>query len=137
MLIQCLRSEAFLFQLQTPRPQSRLANKVALLSQLSPVNLLEVVNPFNVDAQLFDTSLGVLILGGLLIATEFLILMFIFIKTKQAIKSPKYLMVLYSVAFVFVICLDGILFPVIVIGISLELVPIMISNLASGPLNSR
>ena len=89
-----------------------------------------VVNPFNVDAQLFDTSLGVLILGGVLIASEFLILMFIFIKTKHAIKSPKYLMMLYSLAFIFVICLDGILFPVIVIGISPELVPIMISNLS-------
>lgn len=89
-----------------------------------------VINPFNVDAKLFDTSLGVLLLGGALIATEFLILMQIFIKVKDRISNLKQLMMLYSFVFILVICLDGVLFPLIAIGVSPELLPIMISNLS-------
>ncbi|MBW8182942.1 diguanylate cyclase [Shewanella nanhaiensis] len=89
-----------------------------------------VINPFNVDAKLFDTSLGVLLLGGALIATEFLILMQIFIKVKDRISHPKQLMMLYSFVFILVICLDGVLFPLIAVGVSPELLPIMISNLS-------
>jgi EAL domain-containing protein (putative c-di-GMP-specific phosphodiesterase class I) len=75
----------------------------------------EFPNPFDTSPSLFSVSLRVVFAGGFLIVVELLFLLFAFERLKSTITAPHVLRVLYVLTFVAVLCLDGVLFPVLAV----------------------
>ncbi len=74
----------------------------------------KVSNPLGVDAALFDQSVGVVVLGGLLIILELLALLSVLEVTKGRLGRWS-MMVVYVASFVGILALDGVLFPTVVL----------------------
>lgn len=89
-----------------------------------------VLNPFQIPPEIFDVSLWMLILGGILILGEVLLLLLIFLQIRKFISSLTVLAFIYTVAFFLILCLDGVLFPLIAFGLSPELVSIIVGNVS-------
>lgn len=89
-----------------------------------------VLNPFQIPPEIFDVSLWMLILGGILILGEVLLLLLIFLQIRKFISSLSVLALTYTVAFFLILCLDGVLFPLIAFGLSPELVSIIVGNVS-------
>lgn len=92
------------------------------------LNRSQALNPFNTSAAVFNVSLWIMLLGEVLIIFELLLLLFIFERIKAKVTNVFWLSLLYIIFFVSVLCLDGILFPVIAFGIKPEMVGIVIGN---------
>ncbi|MDN3629628.1 GGDEF domain-containing protein [Vibrio lentus] len=88
-----------------------------------------VLNPFAIPFSIFDVSLKVLVLGGVLILLEILLLMFIFTQVSKFLSNLPALAFIYTLAFVFILCLDGALFPLLAFGLSPQIVPIIFGNI--------
>lgn len=88
-------------------------------------------NPFGVSSELFQSSLWVLILGEVLILTELLLILWFGERVKYVIQKPAVLAVTYVSLFMLVLCLDGILFPLIAFPLDSDLIGILIGNLSS------
>lgn len=73
-----------------------------------------VPNPFGVDAAVFDQSLVVVLLGGLLIILELLGLLAVLEAAKRRLGGWA-MSAVYVLAFVAVLTLDGVLFPTVVL----------------------
>lgn len=103
--------------------------KVLIFSTVALILSTEgVYNPNSTSASVFNVSVPFTILGGVLIVTELLLLLFIFEKLKNAIDNTLILSVAYIVLFVLVLCLDGVLFPSIAFGFSPKLISIVIGG---------
>lgn len=89
-----------------------------------------VINPHGVPAGLFEVSTPLIILGGVLIISELLLLLFIFETTKRLQASFPVTAAAYILSFVFVLLLDGIAFPFIAFGINAEIVAVAFGGLA-------
>jgi diguanylate cyclase (GGDEF)-like protein len=89
-----------------------------------------VINPLQVPPEIFHVSLWILILGGTLILFELLILLFIFTQVRKLTSNITFISVIYTFAFILVLCLDGVLFPVIAFGASPELSDIIVGNVS-------
>ena len=89
-----------------------------------------VINPHGVSAGLFEVSTPLILLGGVLIITELLLLLFIFEFTKKRKASLLFTAGIYILSFVLVLVLDGIAFPFIAFGINAKIVAIVIGGLA-------
>lgn len=89
-----------------------------------------VINPHGVPAGLFEISTPLIILGGVLIITELLLLLFIFETTKRMQASFPVTAATYILSFVFVLLLDGIAFPFIAFGINAEIAAVVFGGLA-------
>ena len=89
-----------------------------------------VLNPFNISSEIFHVSLWVLILGGALILGEILLLLFIFLQMRKLISNIAALSIIYTAAFFLILCLDGILFPLLAFGFNPELASIMFGNVS-------
>jgi len=87
-----------------------------------------VLNPLLVPASLFRVSLWVLILGGTLILGEILILLFVFLQVRKYVTDISALTVLYTLSFILILCLDGMLFPLFALGLDPNLVSIIFGN---------
>lgn len=77
-----------------------------------------VINRYNVPPDLFDFSIILIILGGILIITELLILLIIFEFTKKKTLPIKMVASIYILSFILVLVLDGIAFPFIAFGMT-------------------
>ncbi len=102
-----------------------------LFSSLASTTLQSdgVINPHNTPSALFELSTPLIILGGVLIILELLSLLYCFERLKK-LNLPLILTgALYIVLFVLVLCLDGILFPVIAFGFSPEIIAIVLGGL--------
>lgn len=88
-----------------------------------------VVNPLGVSAGLFDISLGVLVLGGVLILFELLIFLLVFSKVKILTTNIRVVAIIYTVTFSIILCLDGLLFPIFAFGFDPLLSDIIVGNL--------
>jgi EAL domain-containing protein (putative c-di-GMP-specific phosphodiesterase class I) len=75
----------------------------------------EFPNPFDTAPSVFSVSLRVVLAGGFLIVLELLLLLFAFERLKSTIASPHVLRALYVGCFVAILCLDGVLFPVLAV----------------------
>ncbi|UYM05011.1 EAL domain-containing protein [Solicola gregarius] len=73
----------------------------------------QVVNPFDTDPALFDESLMVTLLGGLLIVAELVILTIILELLKRRMSNPVLLASTYVAIFVALLCFDGVMLPFI------------------------
>lgn len=72
----------------------------------------EVINPLEIDPALFSGSIRILLSGGILIVGELMLLLGILEKTKRRI-GPRGMLGVYPLAFVGILALDGVLFPVL------------------------
>ncbi|WP_188407333.1 putative bifunctional diguanylate cyclase/phosphodiesterase [Agarivorans gilvus] len=102
-----------------------------LFSSLAATTLQSdgVINPHNTSSALFELSTPFIILGGVLIILELLTLLFCFEKLKKLNLPALLTGVLYIALFVLVLCLDGILFPLIAFGFSPEIIAIVLGGL--------
>ncbi|MGQ7846077.1 response regulator [Granulosicoccus sp. 3-233] len=73
----------------------------------------EILNPFNTSIDIFKVSLLVTSIGGMLVIAELVSLIYLFERIKARFSNVFAVSVLYIVAFITVICLDGVLFPLI------------------------
>lgn len=89
----------------------------------------EILNPFNTSALLFSDSVYLLVLGGILIVVELIFLVFVFEKIKEKNKNLLTVSLLYILVFVLVLCLDGVLFPVIAFAFNPNLIGIVVGGL--------
>jgi len=87
-----------------------------------------VQNPFNIPFSIFNVSMRILVLGGGLILFEILLLMFIFLQVRKVFSSLSALAAVYTLAFILILCLDGVLFPLLAFGVSQELVATVFGN---------
>jgi PAS domain S-box-containing protein len=87
-----------------------------------------ILNPFNTSPSVFSVSIWIVILGGALIISELLLLIFLFEKIKMRSKDVNLLSVFYTIFFICILCLDGILFPLIASPLDPELVNIIIGG---------
>lgn len=72
----------------------------------------EVINPLQIDPALFSSSIRILLSGGALIVGELMLLLGILEKAKRSI-GPRGMFGVYPLAFVGILVVDGVLFPVL------------------------
>ncbi|MCM5560024.1 bifunctional diguanylate cyclase/phosphodiesterase [Pleomorphomonas sp. JP5] len=89
-----------------------------------------VINPHNVPPALFEVSTALIALGGVLIVTELLLLLYIFELTKKRKPSLPIAAAIYILSFVLVLILDGVAFPFIAFGINAQIAAIVFGGLA-------
>jgi len=87
-----------------------------------------ILNPFEINLSVFSSSLFFVIVGGILIIFEQFLLLLIFERVKKRIKNIFTLSILYTLFFVLVLCLDGVLFPAIALSFNPNLVAIVVGN---------
>lgn len=80
-----------------------------------------VLNPFATSPSVFSVSVRLVLIGGFLIVTELVLLIVLFEAAKNRTRSIGQLAVLYVSLFVGVLCLDGVVFPVLAFPGSPEL----------------
>ena len=88
----------------------------------------DVLNPFSTAPDLFAISARFMIIGGVLIILELLILLFLFERIKQYVGNIYGQFALFGVSFTAVLLLDGVLFPLLAIGINQTLVDIVVGG---------
>ena len=90
-----------------------------------------VINPYNTDSGVFALSLPITLLGGFLILVELIILLYVFEVIKRRIANVTLVSTLYTICFVAVLCLDGVLFPLLAFPFSPQLSAIVIGGVES------
>lgn len=90
----------------------------------------QVLNPLHVSSDIFHVSLRVLLIGGILILGEILLLLFIFLQARKWLSNLTALAIIYTFAFIVILCADGALFPLLAFGLSPDLVPIIFGNVS-------
>lgn len=93
------------------------------------LNHAAIINPFHTSFQVFHVSLKLVLLGEMLIIGELFLLLSIFEWLKKRIENVLMLSLLYAIFYIFVLCLDGVLFPAIAFGVNPELVRIIYGGL--------
>ncbi|MEM1264561.1 MAG: ATP-binding protein [Pseudomonadota bacterium] len=88
-----------------------------------------VLNPHGTPPELFQQSTPLIVLGGVLIISELLLLLYWFERVKRFGVATWLNGLAYLVGFVVVLCLDGILFPLIAFGTSPEVIAIVYGSL--------
>lgn len=89
-----------------------------------------LINPHAVPSGFFEISTALIALGGVLIISELLLLLFIFETVKKKQPSLSITAAIYILSFVLVLVLDGIAFPFIAFGINTQIVATVIGGLA-------
>ncbi|WP_176518593.1 putative bifunctional diguanylate cyclase/phosphodiesterase [Rhodobacter maris] len=84
-----------------------------------------VSNLHGTPAALFEQSVPLIILGGVLIVSELFALFFWFEQVKRLRVAAPLVGLAYLLGFVAILCLDGIMFPLIAFGVSPEIVAIV------------
>lgn len=89
------------------------------------LSIPEIVNPFNVSSELFDASIWVVVLGGVLIISELLLVVWVGERAKAKFVSPVMLgCALIGVLFA-VLIFDGLLFPLLILPLSEQSLSLM------------
>lgn len=87
-----------------------------------------VLNPLHIPFSIFQVSLWVIIIGGILILCEILLLLFIFLQVRKRLSNLLAIAFIYTLAFILILCADGIFFPLLAFGLSPDLVSIIFGN---------
>lgn len=101
--------------------------KIIALALESPA----MQNALGVPASVFKLSLGIVVLGGVLIVLELFILVFMLEWLKTRIKKPVWFALTTVPLYLAVLIIDGVLFPMLVLGIGPKLGVILAGNLKS------
>ncbi|AOZ69381.1 hypothetical protein LPB142_08705 [Rhodobacter xanthinilyticus] len=86
-------------------------------------------NPHATPAALFQQSIPLIVLGGVLIVSELFGLLFWFERVKRWRLSAPLAGAAYLAGFVAMLCLDGIVFPLVAFGVSPEIVAAVFGGL--------
>ena len=106
--------------------------KVGVLAVTSTaLRNLAVVNRFDTSPDVFDVSLLVVALGGALIIAELVLLLMTFEVLKTRVRSGLTLALVCVVFYIAVLCLDGVLFPLLAAPTSPDLSPAISAGLKS------
>ena len=89
-----------------------------------------VINPHGVPTGIFEVSTFLIALGGVLIVSELLLLLYIFEFTKKRKPALPITATIYILSFVLVLVLDGIAFPFIAFGINAQIAAIVFGGLS-------
>lgn len=89
----------------------------------------DVLTPFDMPSSIFNMSLWLLIIGGVLILCEVLLLFLIFSRIRKHVTNLAVLAIIYTSAYILIFCLDGLLFPLLAFSFNPDLVSIMIGNI--------
>src|SRR6218665_3598619 len=89
-----------------------------------------IINANAVPPEMFEISTPFIILGGVLIISELLLLLFIFERTKKSRASLVATAAIYILSFIFVLVLDGIAFPFIAFGMNAQIAAIVVGGLS-------
>lgn len=73
-----------------------------------------IINTFDTSASVFDASLIVTSLGGILVITELVSMIFLFETIKSRVRNVLAVSLLYIATYILIICVDGLLFPLII-----------------------
>lgn len=73
----------------------------------------QFTNPLSVSPKVFSSSVAIMLVGGFLIIFELVLFLFIFEKIKRASKQSFITILFFTGFFISLLCLDGILFPLI------------------------
>ncbi len=73
----------------------------------------QFINPNSVSPKVFSSSAAMMLVGGILIITELVLFLFVFEKIKKVSKQSFITILLFTIFFIILLCLDGILFPLI------------------------
>lgn len=90
-----------------------------------------VVRPFAADSGIFALSLLLSILGAAMIVIELVILLVIFEQINRRVSNITVVSCLYTLCFVGILCLDGLLFPIIASVFNPQLVATVIGGVSS------
>ena len=89
------------------------------------------IKPLGVDAGIFALSLPTTILGSILTLGELILMLVLFEQIKRRITNTTILSCLYTVGFVLILCLDGLVFPPIAFAFNPKLVEIVLGDVQS------
>ncbi|NVK54581.1 MAG: EAL domain-containing protein [Alteromonadaceae bacterium] len=104
--------------------------KVTLFASISQILVAsDIGNPLNTPSELFEVSIPLIVIGAVLIIVELYILLITFDRLKLLLSNYVMLSAAYSLWFVAMILVDGVLFPVLAIGLSDEVFTLIIGNL--------
>lgn len=105
--------------------------KVLLFASVaSTLNTPDILNPLNVPVGLFELSLPLIVLGAVLIITELYFLVFVFDRLKRVVVNHAMFSLAFSLGFMATIVMDGVLFPLIAMGVSSKVFSLIIGNLS-------
>ena len=86
------------------------------------------VNPFGTSHQVFELSTYLVVLGGVLIVMELMIILATVEWLKAHVSNRTLQLGLYPVIYTAILCLDGSIYPLILVGLSPELTDVVIGN---------
>jgi PAS domain S-box-containing protein len=88
-----------------------------------------IINPYQTAAKVFDVSIHIVAIGGTLIIAELVIFLLIFSWVKRWVKNIGVLAILYIFFYLFILMIDGLLFPLFAFAADSELVNIIYGNI--------
>jgi PAS domain S-box-containing protein len=88
-----------------------------------------IINPYQTAAKVFDVSIDIVAIGGTLIMAELLIFLLIFSWVKRWVKNIGILAILYIFFYLFILMIDGLLFPLFAFAANSELVNTIYGNI--------
>lgn len=88
----------------------------------------QILNPNQTSFAVFRTSVFFVILGGALIILELFLMIWLFERIKSRVSNVFLMAAIYTLVFVLVLCLDGVLFPAIAFTFNPALVQIVIGG---------
>lgn len=91
-----------------------------------------VIDPHNLPPSIFSVSFTVLLVGGFLILSEILLLLFIFLQVRKYFSNLSIVASIYTLAFILILCIDGVLFPFI--AYLFNIIPLSIDIISSNVL---
>ncbi|MFT2091524.1 GGDEF domain-containing protein [Paraglaciecola sp. 2405UD69-4] len=89
-----------------------------------------VINHLNISVDIFHISLTIILTGGIIILIELLLLLFLFIQVRKVIFNISLLASVYTAAFIFILCLDGLLFPLLAMTFKVDLGEVILGSVA-------
>ncbi|MBP0482026.1 ATP-binding protein [Sagittula salina] len=84
-----------------------------------------IINPHGTPAALFESSISLILLGGVLIILELSVMLILFEWIKRFSLSQTVVGAAYLTTFVAILCFDGIAFPLIAFGTAPEVIAIV------------
>ncbi|TDO95906.1 GGDEF domain-containing protein [Marinomonas balearica] len=87
-----------------------------------------ISKPVEIPADIFKVSIEILLLGGALILLEIILMLIVFIQARRITSKLSHLAIIYTLTFISILCLDGVLFPLIALNSHPDVIQIIFGN---------
>jgi signal transduction histidine kinase len=91
----------------------------------------EILTPYGAMVNVFALSLPIIVIGSTMTIVELVILLGLFELIKRRVSNVTVVSTLYTLAFIAVLCIDGLLFPQIMRFLNPELISIVVGDFLS------